>query len=140
MVGITEKQLELDIDVRKEQTNVSISNSLPFFQIHATGSRSSGGAMRYSFKVKNVGAASLEVKLSLEENDDVTLGTQHLAYIDKLQEHEITILNKEGKRLEPNSEYILSLTSKNIRGQTRTQVFLIRNGSPILTSTVPENL
>jgi len=140
MVGITEQQLKLDIAVREDQTLATRSKDLPFFQLRGGSSSSSGGSRRYTFLAKNVGAATLGCKLSLQENSEVTLTTKTIGYLASEQEQQVQVHSVDGQLLDNSKEYLLTLESRNIRDQVRRQVFAIRNGTPILSECDPELL
>ncbi|MDE4131965.1 hypothetical protein PXK00_02505 [Phaeobacter sp. QD34_3] len=138
MVGITEKQLKLDIAVREDQTLASRSRELPFFQLRGGGSSATGGRRTYKFTAKNVGAASLSSTVALEDNPDLQLQTENLSYLSSEQEQQIQITNIDDRKLDISKEYKLTLESKNIREQVRRQEFIIKNGVPVLSDCDPE--
>ncbi|MCP9481831.1 hypothetical protein NNA36_07640 [Shimia sp. CNT1-13L.2] len=138
MVGITERQLNLDIAVREDQTLASQSRELPFFQLRGGGSSSSGGRRSYKFIAKNVGAASLGSNLFLEDNQELLLSSKVLPYLAPEKEMPFELITIDERQLDISKEYTLTLESRNIRDQVRKQVFVIKNGVPVLSECEPE--
>lgn len=138
MVGITEQQLKLDIQVREEQTKVSISKDLPFAQLRGGGSVSSGGKHQYRYYLKNIGAACTEGFIALAENDDLEVSRNSIPYLEQNSEFEISLNNKDGRQLDISKTYVLEITTFNIRNQERFQRFEIGSGQPKLVWCDPE--
>ncbi|MDA5093333.1 hypothetical protein O2N63_04455 [Aliiroseovarius sp. KMU-50] len=138
MVGITEQQLKLDIQVREEQTKVSISKDLPFVQLRGGGSISSGGKRQYRYHLKNIGAACTEGLIVLADNDELEVPRNGIPYLDQNSEFEISLNNKDGRQLDVSKTYVLEVTTFNIRNQKRSQRFEIGPGQPKLVWCDPE--
>ncbi|MEP2534057.1 hypothetical protein [Shimia sp.] len=138
MVGITTQQLELDIDVRRDQSAAQRSKELPYIQLRGGGSSAMDGVRNYKFYVRNVEAACLDLNVEMEETDEIQGIARSLGYLNENSESEFTVRSLKEKLIVPEKSYVLSFISKNIRDQSRKQVFVITNGRVVLESCDPE--
>ncbi|MBT8410607.1 MAG: hypothetical protein KJP02_02260 [Octadecabacter sp.] len=140
MVVVTEKQLDLDIQVRRDQTAAEISKTLPFFQIRGTGSGGAGdGSRRHKFTLTNIGADASEVSVVMNDVDGFHFSPQFLQFTEARKQIELQVIAKQGASLNDAKGLKLKLTCSNIRGQKRQQIFEIVDGVPKLIQTDPEN-
>jgi hypothetical protein len=132
MVGVTEKQLELDVKVRDEQNKLMISKELPYVQIASRGFSSLGGQSKgknFKYFVKNIGAEASEVSVSLN-HDDINLSPKEVGYIEKTTGFKLELHTSTGPNFPIDKHYKIKCVAKNLRGQTRTQIFSIGNFQP----------
>jgi hypothetical protein len=124
IVKTAEKQLELDIEVREEQTRLFVSNELPLFQVEPRGGSGTGHGYRYDFLVRNVGADATTYTLSMTGGDDA-FPDRDLNFLQTGQSYEFSIpRNESTSSLEENwAELTISCTNK--RNWTRVQKFSI---------------
>ncbi len=140
MVSITERQLNLDIEVRTEQNKLAVSENLPYFQAMAKGNSGAGGkpsTRKYSYNLTNIGADAATVKLALN-TEDVSLGPKQFSYTPKQTIRDFYLTTIGGPNFPETSKITLTVDCENIRGQTRRQVFSIGNFHPKLLSCEPE--
>ncbi len=138
MVSITGKQLDLDIQVRKEQTKEKIAQNLPQIQIRGGGISSFGGraGKRYSYFIKNIGAAAASISLNFNEIDGISITPNQWAFTDTANEVEFTIVTTNTELPEKGINIVVQLN--NTRGQQRTQEYLVGNFTPVLLKMDPE--
>lgn len=138
MVGITEKQLELDITVREEQNSLLRSKELPLFQIRSAGNASVSNSKnrRYRFSLKNIGADAATVSVHLNK-EGVLLRAPNWAFTERGAKVDFEIETQEGPNFPDGIDFQLTIESTNIRDQIRKQVFTIGNFQPMEVSCDP---
>ncbi|MEL6684378.1 MAG: hypothetical protein AAFX89_04960 [Pseudomonadota bacterium] len=142
MVGITERQLNLDIEVRDEQNRISISRDLPYFQATAIGSAPGPGGnptRRFRYQLTNIGADAAEVMLTLN-SDLVSLSPERFNYTPKQKAHDFSITTINEPEFPKDTEILLVVSCENVRGQARMQEFKIGNFNPELLTCVPQQV
>lgn len=139
MVKITERQLDLDIEVREEQNALARSKELPLFQLHSrgnTGVPNSGGRRKYMFALRNIGQSASYVRISLN-SENVQLNAPNWAYTEPGKVHEFNIETLVGHNFPDGEDIEAKIESANIRDQVRTQQFTIGNFQPVEISCEP---
>ncbi len=141
MVGITEKQLDLDIAVRDEQVRSSVSRELPLLRCASGGNGSSAklNARYFTFRLINIGPDATDVTLFLDDAQ-IQKDPRELGMIANKQQKDFRFnipLNPDGSW---DWEANLTVLSVNIRGKKREQIFRIGNFRPEVISCIPENV
>lgn len=140
MVGITEKQLNLDIEMRRDQIRGDISKSLPNFQMRAgQGDNISDDRWRYKFHFKNIGAPAAEVKVILSglTSGDFKFGGMTQGFIDEMKEFDFTITGPKVST-DDVDRISIDLLARNTKNNVRTQIYRFHDGAPILVNSDPE--
>jgi hypothetical protein len=123
MVKTAERQLTLDIEVRDEQNRLLVSRELPFFQIIRRGGSSGGGSgWRFDFMVRNVGASAMDVLIQVM-GPSIAAQQFPVPYIEANHSYEFTIQSIGSTRLSHDGAVQVRVSSKNVRGVPRLQVF-----------------
>ncbi|OOY29148.1 hypothetical protein BMI90_02485 [Thioclava sp. L04-15] len=139
MVGITERQLNLDIEIRDEQNRLDVSRELPFFKVFGKGNSSAGGSRgtrSFRFGFKNFGADAIDLKISLDDKG-ILPSAKTLGPVERGKEIEYSF-NVENDR-GYDWKAVLKIECQNIRDQVRVQEFRIGNFPPDLLSCTPSN-
>ena len=142
MVGITERQLLLDVEVREEQNRLAISENLPYLQVRAGGNTGFQGEVRgrrYDYLAKNIGADAQEVVCTLSQEDFNLAGADRL-FTGRGEEYTFHINVPETVDFSEAASIVLTVVTRNIRGQRRTRNFLIGNFVPKMISCEPEQV
>lgn len=140
MVGITERQLKLDIETRDEQTKKLISSELPFVQLRSGGSSgipSSPGGRKYNFRLENFGSDAISVTIKADNGnrttpDKVFDGLKSKETLD----FDIQLSRDDYPDVQKWSD-VLTVTSTNLRGRERSQRFQVGNMRPVLLECDP---
>ncbi len=138
MVDITNRQLDLDIEVREEQTLLTRSQELPYIQIQASGSGGvSAGKRNFRYKLRNVGATlvSGDVRISGTGIATAEIG---LAYMETGEVREVSVqveIAALGSTGQPHVEFVAR--ASNLRNQQRTQTFTSDSAEITMTSCEP---
>lgn len=80
----------------------------------------------------------MDIYVEAEATDEIQGVSKSMAHLGENAEREFTLQSQEGKQMSSEKSYVLSFVSKNIRGQSRKQVFEITNGLPLLVTCDPE--
>lgn len=138
MVGITEKQLTLDIEVRREQKVKAIADELPLFRCSGPGigGTSPKSTTKFSFRLENIGPDATSCSYSLSNQEIVNSSGK---FSSVLRNENVKIDFYIPNHLSRDWSAELTFESKNIRGQIRTQVFKIGNFAPTEVSCDPRN-
>lgn len=139
MVGITEKQLNLDIEVRSDQIRSSTSRELPLIQISSNGAMTSGRKSIYGYKVTNIGAAASDIEFSFGPEGKFIMVPSRCDFLANQGKFEFELRSDDGADSEQLERSSLTAKMQNIRSQSRKQVFDMSSGQPKLISVEPEN-
>ena len=132
MVGITEKQLELDVEVREEQNLLLRSKELPMLQLQASGNSGGGGSSKgriYTIRVTNIGANAQSIRGKMDY-EGVDLRAANRAFTAQGAEYNLQIHTIDSPDFPSGVDHELTIVSTNLRGHERRQVFRVGNFPP----------